>query len=209
MRLFNWSRKTLFLGLISVIVLAVSGLAIAQTSENQGPRTDKVDSAFELNVVKQNAKQCQGQDGQYTEQVNAVYQGRSESQDERLRGFLTLTVDSLVRQNPKFPKDLGTTGTADGHFKLTETPNGRVKAEGNFYATIEGDTPASPTRILGTVVGRVTQNAQDVGGTLVGSFRASASPDGSRVVGTFGGPPGEVSLPAVIQQGSCPGPAGT
>ena len=197
----------LFLGLIGEIALAVSGLAIAQ-SQNQGPRTDKVDSAFELNVVKQNAKQCQGQDGQYTDQVNAVYEGESVSQDPRLDGFLTVTVDSLVRQTPK-PKDPGTTGTADGHFKLTDRPNGHVKAEGNVYLTIEGTGPGQPTRLLGTVVGRVAQNAQDVGGTLIGSFRATASPDGSRVMGTFGGPPGEISLPAVIQQGSCPGPAGT
>ena len=202
MRFIKWNRRTVLFAVVAVLALGVSGVAVAQ-SMNKGPRTDRTGSGFQLQVVNQNTKQCTGQDGEYSEQVHAEYEGTSDSPDPRLNGELFVTVDSLVRETPKVG-DPGTLGIADGHFRIKQ--GNRVSAEGDFYATVEGPAPGAPTRIVGTAVGRVTGMAQEVGGELVGSFRASASPGGAQVRGQFGGA-GEASLPAVIQQGSCFGPA--
>ena len=202
MRLTRWHSRTVLLALTGLLLLIGAGAAVA-ASMNQGPRTDRTGAGFQLQVVQQNTKECVGQDGQYSEQVRATYVGLADSPDPRLNGELTVTVDSLVRNTPKVG-DPGTLGTADGHFKLTQ--ENRVTAEGNIYATIEGPAPGAPTRIVGTAVGRVTGPNQQVGGRLVGSFRASATPGGAEIRGEFGGM-GEASLPAVIQEGSCQGPA--
>ena len=202
MRLIRWSRRTALLALAAICVLALgTGIAVSQTN---GPRTDRVFAEFELNRTQVQTRNCQGNDGAYTEQ-HATYEGESGG-DPRLTGDLTVRVDSLVNQAD--PDNGGRiSGTAEGHFRIQRDDG--TSTTGNFSATVTGQLVGTSVvaRTEGTTVAHVRGPAHEVGGKLIDSFTFTSDRFGQAGVGEFGGVDDDPEQPAYIQTESCTGPA--
>lgn len=175
--------------LLGVAVLAVAAVAVA--SGDNRPQADAVTADIVFTHLKGKFRQCEGQDGMYSE--NRITFTGTSTGDPRLSGDVEMEFHELVN----FTQEVGPMA---GRIVIRDPATGQKKVNG----TIDGTGP------LDMVQGVIVARAQDEGGgseettgsgDLYANFRLNYSDAG--VAMEIGGETADTRLPASISSGEC------
>lgn len=181
-------RKLKLFGLVMLLTLVASGVAIAQDGRKTTD-TDPAAATFTAERTKVSERTCTGTDGVYRV-AREEFRGTVVSSDPRLAGVVVLKTRSVINQTNGL-------GHTVGHAYLRSTDG---KNQGRA-ALVAVNTQRGV--LDGVLSGFVRGSGDAQGGTLVANFRAVFAANGLSFTGELGG--GASQNTAVVQRFSgCP-----
>jgi hypothetical protein len=180
---------------------SVTSAAAAATSVNldeemdgQGrPTADDLEARIVITLVHVKFRECEGEDGHYSETRN-VFVGGSTG-DQRITGDVEIRVKDLFNNTQN-------TGPQLAHITISDPATGRIKAEGDYTAWGPADL------VQGTIVGVVKDEGSGAeptsgGGKWAANYRLTFHSDG--ITAQIGGFADDNRLPAGLWRGRCSG----